>query len=532
MRFVARHPFAWRWALGSFLLFAVTLMWSIASPVPSGPDEQAQLIKSAAVAHGTVVGTPHPTRHAAGTVTVRVPALIHSASARADCDYDIFRPAHCSAQLDTSGRMVTVTTYEGRYPPLYYFLTGLPTLVGHSAWVLHAMRAISALLVSLLFGMAFACAATWGRSNLLLISMAVTLTPAALYIGSVVNPSAMEVAGGVLLWAALTVLFLYQAEDPPWTLIAAAIVGAVALCASRPLSTGFFALIVATLVALRPATARALFALRRIKVALVASFGFAFISGLFVLYAKSYEVEQFPIKPRPTLDYVIAVVGHGNKVLRQVIGSFGAPNFVVPTPVLVVWFVAGFGLIFLGLMLARRRDALVLLAVFAVFGFVLPFAIAYSHVRSDGIIWQGRYSLPLIAGLPILGGVLLSERYPRGVAASRRRVGVFVLLGLVFGWVTGFYWVLRRYTVGLSYNTTNAFRHDPGYWSPVIPAIAVFVILLLATLAFAVWVYRESDLAGRRALEEHLPAAQSTPAVPPLASSRVSRTAASSAQPL
>lgn len=530
MKFVARHPFAWRWALSSLLLFAVTLMWSIASPVPSGPDEQAQLIKSAAVAHGVVVGTPHPTHHAQGTVIVKVPALIQSASKRAACDYKIFRPASCSARLDTSGQMVTVTTYEGRYPPIYYFLTGLPTLVGHSAWVLHAMRAVSALLVSLLFGMAFAAAATWGRSNLLLISMAVTLTPAALYIGSVVNPSAMEIAGGVLLWAALTVLFLYEAKDPPRTLVAAAVVGAVALCASRPLSTGFFALIVATLVALRPATALALIRLRRIQVAFVASFGFAFISGLFVLYAKSYEVEAFPIHNRSTLDFVIAVVGHGNKVLRQLIGSFGAPNFVDPTPVLVVWFVAGFGLIFLGMLLARRRDAILLLIVFALFGFLLPFAIAYSHVRTDGIIWQGRYSLPLIAGLPILGGVLISERHPRGVAAVRRRAGGMVLLGLVFGWIAGFYWVLRRYTVGLSYHATNAFRHDPGYWAPVIPAIAVFAILVLATLGFAVWVYRESDLTGRRALEP--PPETQAPPVPPLASSRVNRTAASSAQPL
>ncbi len=496
---VARsHPFAVRWLVATVLIFAITLMWAIASPVPAGPDEEAQLIKSAAVAHGTLIGTPVPGTITGGTVIVKVPATVYNARHRAACDYNIHLSAACTHQVVGSGKMVTVTTYEGRYPPLYYLLTGLPTLVTSAPWVLHAMRAVAALIVAVLIGLAFACVGTWGRSSLLAVALAITVTPTALYMGGVVNPSGMEIGGGILLWAALTVMVMHRSDDPPLALVVSAIAGAVALCASRPLSTGFFALIVVTFVALRPRACVALFAFRRIKIALVVSFGFAFLSGLFVLFAKSYKVEAFKISKRTTSGYVLAVLGHSERVLRQVVGAFGSPNFSVPVPILAVWFVAGFGIIVAALMLIRRRDALVLLALVLLFGFILPFVIIYSHVRTDGVIWQGRYSLPLIAGLPILSGALLGDRYRDGLRRVHGRVSAFFLVPLCFGWIGAFYWYLRRYTVSLDYNATNAFRHDANYWPPVIPAIVVFVILVIATLLLAAWVLRQAVIADRR----------------------------------
>ena len=45
----------------------------------------------------------------------------------------------------------------------------------------------------------------------------------------------------------------------------------MAMCASRPLSTAWYALVIATFVVLRPSTCRALARLRRIRVALAVS---------------------------------------------------------------------------------------------------------------------------------------------------------------------------------------------------------------------------------------------------------------------
>jgi hypothetical protein len=526
MRNVVRgHPFAFRWVVSTGLLFVIIMMWGIASPVPSGPDEEAQLVKAAAVAHGTLIGTLVPNTKSKGTVTVKVPKTIQDARHRAACDYNIYRSGACTQQVVGSGQMVAIRTYEGRYPPLYYLLTGLPTLFTSAPGVLHAMRAVSALIVAVLLGMAFAAVMTWGRSSVLLLALTITVTPTVLYLGGVVNPSAMEIAGGILLWSALTVLVLQRADDPPPTLIATAVVGSVALCASRPLSTGFFALILASFVVIRPGAMRPLLRSGSVRVGLGVSLVAAFVSALFVVYAKSYEVEAFPFSDS-TEGYVTAIIGRGGRALRQVIGSFGSPNFSVPEPVLAVWLIAAIGIIVLGLVLARRRDALVLLGLLAFLGFILPFGVVYSHVKHDGVVWQGRYSLPLIAGIPILSGALIGERYPDAVAAVRRRLGLVVLPGLCFGWIGAFYWFLRRYTVSLASNATNAFHHDANYWPPVIPALAVFAILVVATVAFASWVFWEMAAADRRSVDG---AAQVTE---PRSSSQLRTESTSPLQPL
>jgi Predicted membrane protein (DUF2142) len=504
-RTLHRHSFLVRWALSAGLLFVIMLMWSLASPVPSGPDEEAQLIKAAAVAHGTLIGQPVHNTRSGGTVLVKVPETISSARRRAGCDYDIEKSADCTTQVVPSSHQVTISTYEGRYPPLYYFITGLPTLFTSSASVLHLMRAMSALVVALLLGLAFAAVTTWGRSSMLLVGLTVTITPTVLYLGGVVNPSAMEIAGGVLLWAALAVMVFHRADDPPRGLVASAVVGAVALCASRPLSTGFFVLIVGSIALFRPRTCRALLRLRRVQIGAVVSLAGAFVSGMFVLFARSYKVEEFRLTPQTTFGYVSEVIGRGGRSLRQVIGSFGSPNFSVPEPVLGVWLVAGFGIIAVALLLARRRDALVLVGLVAFLGFILPFVIVYSHIKTDGVVWQGRYSLPLIAGFPIVSGLLIGERYPAALSALRRRIGFVVLPALCFGWVTAFYWVLRRYTVSLSSNATDAFAHDVNYWPPPVPAIAIFAVLTLATVAFATWIFFEGSLADRRRAGPHHP---------------------------
>jgi hypothetical protein len=509
---IQRHPFFLRWALSAGLLFIIMMMWSIASPVPSGPDEEAQLIKAAAVAHGTLIGQPVKGTRSGGTVLVQVPRTISSARRKASCDYDIYKSAACTIQVVPSKTKVTISTYEGRYPPLYYFLTGLPTDFTARSGVLHLMRAMSALLVAVLLGMAFAAVTTWGRSSMLLLGLTLTVTPTVLYLGGVVNPSAMEVAGGILLWAALAVMVFHQPDDPPAALVASAVVGAVALSASRPLSTGFLVLIVGSIALFRWQTCLALVRRRRVQVGGIVTLAAAFVSGLYVIFAQSYKVEEFSVGHQTTLGYVTEVIGRGGRSLRQVIGAFGSPNFSVPEPVLAVWLVGGFGIIAIALLLARRRDALVLAGLVAFLGFILPFVLVYSHIRTDGVVWQGRYSLPLIAGLPILSGLFIGDRYPVALAALRRRIGLVVLPALCFGWVTSFYWVLRRYTVSLSSNATDAFHHDPNYWPTVIGARPTFAILTVATIVFAGWVYRESSWADQRRLRSQ-PARASNQAV-------------------
>jgi hypothetical protein len=490
------HPFAARFLVAASLLFVITLMWSIASPVPSGPDEEAQLIKSGAIVRGTLIGTPEP-GISAGTVKVRIPETIANAQNEARCDYGkVDRPA-CSALIQASPTLVVRATYEGRYPPIYYFLTGLPTLLSSRDWTLHAMRLMSALICSLLLGAAFACVATYGRSGLLTLATAMVVTPTVLYISAVVNPSALEIAGAIAMWAALVVIVMHRADDPPLAPVVIATVGAMAMSSSRPLSTLWYALILASVFLLRPAACRALCRLRRIRVALGVSLVFAFVSGVYVLVAKSYKLEAFPLRKSAGIDYdLLRTVGKGPLVLVEAIGDFGSPNFTVPLPIQAVWIVAGFGLITLACLVSPRRDARVLVGATLLLGFLTPFVIILTHVRTDGVIWQGRYSLPIITGLPLIAAVLIAEHHPVITASALRRLSVLAVPLLTFGTIGAFYWYLRRYTVGLGRNRSNAFRDIPGHWSPVAPPLLIFAVLVLASLAFGAWLLRQTLLAS------------------------------------
>jgi hypothetical protein len=489
-----------RFVVASALLFVITLMWTIASPVPSAPDENAQMVKAAATARGTLIGTPIAGKPA--YTTVRVPETIEASQKQSDCSYYTIDVPACRATFSTSSRLVSAPTYVGRYPPLYYFLTGLPTLVSGAHWTLHAMRAVSALIVALLLGLAFACVTTYGESGLLTLATGVIVTPTVLYIGSAVNPSAMEIGGAVTMWAALAVLVSLRSTVPPTPLVVSAVIGAVALCASRPLSTFWYALIVASCVYLRPRASRALLRARSVRLALVGTLAFAFLCGVFVLAARSYELEPFPIPKQTASGYVLADVGHGYRVLRQVIGAFGTPDFSLPVPLLAVWLVAGFGIIALAIMLGTRHDAIRIGILTAVFGFVLPFVIIYTHIQTDGVIWQGRYSLPIIAGLPLLSALALARRFPSLLARLPARLTWTVVGALALGNIGAFYWVLRRYTVGLATTATNAFHQSATAWQPLLPTGLTFAIAAAGTIAFAWWLGREVGTPGRSRAEQ------------------------------
>ncbi len=493
MRRQDRHPFASRFAISTVLLFVVAVMWGLASPVPSGPDEEAQLIKAAALAHGTLIGTPLPGTKSKGTATVTVPRtvvnpILQNAIA---CSYSKVDHPVCTVKVASDPQLVPSTTYEARYPPLYYAITGIPWLFTSDASALRWMRVAAAAIVAVLLGLAFATVSAYGRSGLLTVATGVIITPTVLYLGGVVNPSGMEVAGGIAVWAALVVAVWHHSDDPPLPVLATLVVGSIGLCASRPLSTLWLALALLTVVLLRPAACLRLVRRNRARVAVGASLLVAVASGIYVLVVKSYEIEAFSSRASTTSGYLLAVAGHGPKVLDEVIGAFGAPDFFVPLPVEMVWLVGCIGVIAAAVLLVGGRQGVVLAVLTVVFGAVLPFAVIYSHVHTDGVIWQGRYSLPLIAGLPLSAAAMLQDRWPE-MTAVLRRLAPTAMVAWAAGMIGGFYWFLRRYTVGLDFYATNAFRRSPGAWRPPLGAPTVFVVTVVAVVVFAAWLLRQA----------------------------------------
>jgi hypothetical protein len=488
-----------RSVVAAAVLFVLCALWGIASPVPSGPDEGAHLTKAAGIAHGTLIGTA--VRGEPETTEMRVPATLLSLTAVSRCDYHKRRSAHCAAHLTGAAELVGRPTYVGRYPPLYYAVTGLPFLVSSRPWTLSGARLLSGLLVAVTLGTAFGVAWTWGRSRTGTLAVAVGVPPTALYLGGVVNPSALEVGAAALAWTALAVLVVDRAEDPPPALVAVAAVATLVLAATRPISALIAAAIVASVALARPRRAAQLWTSRSVRVAGVVTAVGTAAAGVYVLVARAYEIEPLRRRvgleglervraPLTSLGVARTLVGSTQHYLKELVSGFGSPNFAGPWPVEVIGVGLPVALVATLVLVGRRRDALVLVVIVAALGFAVPFVLTYTHYRVDGNAWQGRYSLPMVIGLPFLALTLLADGGARRALELWRRAAPGVLILIVGGQVTAFYWLLRRYTVGLSGRHLDAFAGGPGVWHPFVPAAAVFVLYTVVTVTAGVVVWR------------------------------------------
>ena len=98
-------------------------------------------------------------------------------------------------------------------------------------------------------------------------------------------------------------------------------------------------------------------------------------------------------------------------------------------------------------------------------GMALPIAIQYGKATTNGLVWQGRYGLPLLVGIPILCARSLEDRGRLDGQPRRRLIGAIATL-IVVGNVGGYYWAMHRWTVGLS---RDSWYFDNPIWHPPLP---------------------------------------------------------------
>jgi hypothetical protein len=131
---------------------------------------------------------------------------------------------------------------------------------------------------------------------------------------------------------------------------------------------------------------------------------------------------------------------------------------------------------------------------------VVPVGFEVARARELGVSWQGRYTLPLAVGIPILGAVTLARRaaLPPAIrlSASRAIVGALTIAHVVAYWQ-----FLRRYSVGTN-GPVLFFTHP--HWQPPLPLALLLVGYLAALGAFA-WTVGVFSRAG----EPSRPAARS-----------------------
>jgi Predicted membrane protein (DUF2142) len=494
-----------RWfSLATLLLLAIAA-WSLSSPLFSYPDEPAHVIRAESVVRGQFEGKYvgyHKGPDVYPYYAVDVPGVLSQASDHGAClAFLVGEPASaCSSSLTGPSHPVELTTYVGSYPPLYYLLVGVPTLVWPGELGIFLMRLLGGAISAGFLASAFMSALGTRRGRVAALGVLAAITPTALYVSSGVSPAGMEISSAVSLWAAGLVLVVTDAKEQTPRLVRRAGLAAVVLVWTRSLSPLWLACILATLLILADRSRRRSLGgrtdLRAWSVAIGASTAGALVwdvaAGGFQVLGKA----ESPKKSNLTL--LGEAFGHTWAWLQGAFGDFGLVDHDKSPTLLLVLCLAVVGVLLVcGLRVATRRQAEALTGLI-VFAIILPVVITFADDREYGVIWQGRYGLPLAAGITLLAALLLANSERSEAVWFDRRVWVAYVAVFVAN-VIGLLTSLHRFVDG----SNGPLEFVRGRWQPPVNA-AVLIAVFVTAQALLLWtLYREGRAISEPSTERH-----------------------------
>lgn len=491
----ARRAF-WLTFVGVFLAVGA---WSIANPVMAAPDEPAHAVKAAATVRGEFFADE--SHYNPGRGDFAVPRLFHDVWNVPCFAYQPQTPASCFTGF--SGDLAapsTSTSHVDRYNPLYYAVIGLPSLFGSSPATLYAMRLVGAALNGLLIAMAARTVAELRSFRWPLAGLVAAVTPMTVFIFSSMTPQGVEIAGAIVTW--LVLLALTREPDPTllsrrmWRLV----VGSGLFVLTRGLSPAYLAIVLLVVWLAAPDRGQVWHLVRargaRLPIGICA--GVTAAAAVYTLASGSLALGV--VLPDPTLTaraVVRVMVGNTSAYIEQLIGVFGWGDTHLPLWMLMCAGGVLLAVLLVGLARAARRERWAVLLT-AALTFVVPIAVQLESFHTTGIVWQGKYILPVAVGLPLLAG-FLAERAEIPPATSAALVrGLAALAGVVQ--VGAFTVNLHRYVVGAGGAWFGA-----SSWSPPGGAVLLTGVLVVVATAAVVAVWRFTAVPRPAGDSEHDP---------------------------
>ncbi|HEY1316260.1 MAG TPA: DUF2142 domain-containing protein [Gaiella sp.] len=473
-------------AIAFFLLtWLLGALWALATPVMGVPDEPAHVVRAASVVRGQVLDNSTMEQDGKTVASARVPETLAWPPTPCYALHVDLTPACETAPQGRGDVLVEVESKAAGYNPVYYALVGVPTLVAPGKSTVYVMRFLTAGLVAALVALAALAltelrAPRWG-----LVGLAAAVTPMVLFLAGSVNPNAVEIGAGLALWAAL--LAWFSQPDPALDrsrAIRAAVAGTV-LVLSRGLAPGFFVLIVAGSLLLLPRGEwRRTASVARIPIAVVGAatvVALAWTASVGSVWTGGVAHPEYEGLRRYVHDMLVSLNGFE----RQMIGVFGWLDTPAPEHVYTLWIgILGF-LVFAVLAIGGRRERLLVLGLLAL-SVLFPIVAQYPAATTLGLIWQGRYHLPLMVGLPLVAGVVLasSERWE---ALTAGRWAFWAPVGTLAVLQVGSYLqALHRNVIGLA---ADWFGFQP-LWQPPLGWVALTLAYACAVAAWTVSLVR------------------------------------------
>lgn len=481
-------------------LATVILSWVLVVPPGAGADEPGHLVRAGAVIRGDWSGEE------TGATSLEAHRLPDAYTVPDTCY--AFRPevpASCAAAVERTGADVVLTTRADEYQVWPHLAYGLPTLLPGPAAIWWA-RLGGALLVVALVGTALHFARRTAQGA----GVVLALTPMAAGTFATVNPSSFAIAGAVAVWSVATrrstwsrgegwlfaagwaAMSLSRRDGLVWAVLTVIVVqwalGPSGLARWRSLGTGPRLVIalssavtviwgltgeggLSRWVALSPlALAAAELAAwawhrhpgRAARIALAA--GVAGATAVATVAALARRPDGWD----GTL--ARAVVGQTGTHLVEAVGVLGWLDAPLPWLAVAAWL-AAVGVLAAGALEHEVRRPLVAAAVL-----VLAVATAWIfellHGNTTGRYWQGRYSLPLLVGVPIVLAAAVTSRH-----VVRTTIVAALALSNVALWSAA-----RRWGVGVNGSLL------PWDWDTPhtpLPTITVLVAHAVGTAALA-----------------------------------------------
>ncbi|MDQ6785088.1 MAG: DUF2142 domain-containing protein [Actinomycetota bacterium] len=475
--------------LASMLLAVV---WIIAQPPYSGADEPAHFAEAQALYSGQFLPklVPYYAEFESGVATVHLPnngaaCFIAQPAASAGCDRQSFKgdPTLKKAYI-----------YVSREPFLVPLLTGLPAYLSPHRTGLYLARFLNAVIGSSLFATAIGMAFS-RRRPFLVLGIVLAMTPSVVADFGILGTSTLEIGSAVLVW--ISVALLIDGERMTRGLRWAFTVGSVLLLLSRPISFVYLALaLLALAVACRRRTWLSLLRGRGgvvtvVVVGAVSILALAWYQLVTAPYNPNYFAVQHLAPITTWTERISRPIAASADYWRQAIGAVGYNEYNGPWWMTLLWTLVA-GLVGgMGLLLGRWRRAAAVAMIFIV---ILGLQVVVQAIVAPKIdlFWQGRYDLPMLAGVLILSVANLDHHRSR-LPELRRLVPLGVAAAGV-GQLLLFFGALRRYVVGTN-GSFNIFAWSTG-WRPPIPVlslVAAGIVAIALLYIMLAWQLRSID---------------------------------------
>lgn len=495
----------WRVFLPTFLILsALSALWSLASPILSGPDETAHATKAIAQVRGEITGhreagAQYPVVDLPSSYRYRPQIICFAAHPEITAD--------CGAALGDPGGRDSFATWVSGYNPIYYYLVGWPSLIfGGSAGVM-AMRLMSGLLSSTLLAWAFTVGMASIRSRWMPAGLLFLASPMVVYMAGVVNPQGLEISSAAALWIGLIRLFTCPGAPTDdrstmtrWQLWIMVVVSASLLATARSLGPLWLVIVVVLCIgvvgwrAAKPVfvNPRSYVPIGVIAAASVFSIVWTLATGTLSGQAGAHDV---PLVGGSFLQGVWNTFRLTSSYFQQAAGVFGWLDTWLAGSLYASFYLA-FGLVVvLAATTTGRRGARTMILML-VAAFLVPILVQGYSVHQTGIIWQGRYAIFLYLAVPLVGGWLLSNAPTARVDFLSVRITAISASLLVVFSVMAFFVALHRYIVG-AHSPLFAILHVNG-WQPPLGWITLFLLFAVVAVLWAAWVISVAVGAARR----------------------------------